>query len=243
MNINTKDSIKVLVLAAVLYSGINLVAAQNFSSAPNGNTETPFNIGSAKQIKSGPVKFNTTLTSPTNYGINIAQGIQVYSTTSNMARIYISENGDTTGAKSGIDLRRNGTSLGGLFKMGDADPANNDIAIWNKTKAVVSVKQNDNVEFAGPIKIKGGNPQAGNVLVSTDNTGLAVWRTVATPQVTLSSNINQYPAYLGQTTNGISSSSCPDGELMVGFMIIVQGIRNDGYAPAGQVFCRKVISN
>src|SRR4051812_28837641 len=106
MNITTKDYLKILVLTAVFYAGVNLVIAQTVD-APNNpaNPATPLRVNSSVQKKQGPLKVNTTTSNPISVGLNVNQGFQLYSTISNLSRLYLDELGDAASTNlSGIEL-------------------------------------------------------------------------------------------------------------------------------------------
>jgi len=168
---NLIQTIKTVLLALVLAGGIQVVLAYTDAPAspPNDNVPAPLNVGSTLQTKLGSLHLNSDSVSPV--GLTVNQGVQVTSVTPDSTRIYLNEYGDGPGNYSGVELKNNGVFKGGFFKKGTTD----EVQIWNGVGPIMSVDSSANTTFAGQIKIVGGNPAPGYVLVAVDSTGLARW--------------------------------------------------------------------
>lgn len=257
----SSQTTKIILLAAVLALGIQSVLADSvFKTAPanppGSNADVPINVGSTEQTKLGTLQVNSTTAGPNWIGLTVGQGIKVSSVTPNYARIYLDEWGDAAGHWSGIELRKNYVFQGGLFKRGDPVEANNDISIWNKTKPVLTVKQSGVTEFTSTVKIAGGSPAAGKVLVS-DAAGLATWKTPSGASVSLGpvkwfryKKVGQTSWSYGTEAEHIAAASCPEGWLMTGFEIYEPNIHYQSISTAldfatqgATLYCREIIRN
>lgn len=200
--------IKLLLLTFAFTWGLNY--ARGWSPAAVGPTDG--NAGGTlleneiENVKTGPLMVNTG-TQPTAVGLKVNRGTSIRSTVPDKTRIYLGEYGDGGGNYSGVEFQAASYFKGGIFKEGATDT----ISIWNSRQPVMSVSQDGLTEFAGQIRISGGNPGPGKILTSGAD-GLAYWDELAAP------NPNLPPAYFGgmystDYTNPLANNtkSCPQG--------------------------------
>jgi hypothetical protein len=183
MNNTSYKTVKIIGLAIALAFGAQMVSAAGVwvsapANPPSNNIAAPINLTNKSQTKTGAVWFNND--GGGSVGVTVGQSARLFSTVSGNAKATIQETADAVGALSGVEFRKGLTPLGRFFKRGDTDPAQNDIQIWNSSKAVINVKQDDTTEFASTITIKGGSPAANYVLTAGDTEGSATWQQLNT---------------------------------------------------------------
>lgn len=161
-----------------LYPLANLLAFGNnqfgvgdghFIISNSGNTGISiFKAGTTK------LKFHADFTTE-NVGIggnaSPAARVHLNNTDGNIMTVRITNN--TTGHSSGDGLEISNT--GNDARIYNSENANLTLGV-NSNPTVITISPSGTTEFAGQIKINGGTPALGNVLVS-DASGLATWQT------------------------------------------------------------------
>jgi hypothetical protein len=164
--------LKITALTVILASSLHLIHAAP-GSPPSSNIETPVNVGSQAQLKSGPLYTNTSGSNA--YGFINTNNFTIKPTAANYGRLVLDDRAaDTAAGYSGIHFQKNNAFKGGLFRK----DGNNEIQLWNTGGPVISMDNGAKITFNGKLRIADGTQAAGSVLTS-DSSGNTSWKSVS----------------------------------------------------------------
>jgi hypothetical protein len=236
INKQTLNSVKIIILAAILAVGIQYVGAQSWSaptSGPtSGNAYAPLNVGSTAQIKPGGlhVAYNPLSGGDTATGFTVRYGLVGLGTTNLVDPIRLNVVSDLSAESARFSsnlndasyIRVRSTAGSNLLGFNPGGPWVGSSAGTGETLPLsfkvgdsikMSISSDGTVLIPGQVKITGGSYGSGKVLTSDQN-GLASWANPAmgSTQIAPNSRVDgatnsQFDTFL--TDNGMPGAHPP----------------------------------